>query len=82
MDVHMLWSLLHDSVISDLSPSRSVSVVQTQMSYPSLVCVYVWLRQRASTSESVKPTHAYTHKITSASSREHIENIMGLLPAI
>lgn len=55
VSVHTLWSLLHDSVISDLSPSRCVAVVQTQMSCPSLV--YVWLGQKASTSESFKPTH-------------------------
>lgn len=57
VSVHTLWSLLHDSVISDLSPSWCVAVVQTQMSCPSLV--YVWLGQKASTSESFKPTHTH-----------------------
>lgn len=64
VSVHMLWSLLHDSVISDLSLSRSVDAVQAEMSCPSLV--YVWLRRKASTSDSLKPPHAHM-KITNAS---------------
>lgn len=65
VSVHMLWSLLHDSVISDLSLSRPVDAVQAEMSCPSLV--YVWLRRKASTSDSLKPPHTHTLHITNAS---------------
>ncbi len=52
-------SLLHDSVNSDLSSSRSLAVLYTHMSCPSLV--YMWLRWKASTSESFKPTNTHRH---------------------